>query len=97
MTTRDERQATAEAMTGAYVPALEKLHTLIERRPDDMDLTYLALQVMYRVRQETGSLSDADRDHFVRTTLPATSRQRARRPRSSAAGSSTWKGPSHAS
>ena len=44
--TRDERQATAEAMTGAYVPALEKLHTLLDRRPDDMDLTYLALQVI---------------------------------------------------
>jgi tetratricopeptide (TPR) repeat protein len=63
--TRDERQATAEAMTGAYVPALEKLNGLIDRRPDDMDLTYLALQVMYRVRQETGSLSQADRDRFV--------------------------------
>jgi tetratricopeptide (TPR) repeat protein len=62
---RDERQATAEAMTGAYVPALEKLHGLIERRPDDLDLTYLALQVMYRVRQETGSLSEADRARFV--------------------------------
>jgi VWFA-related protein len=62
---RDERQATAEAMTGAYVPALEKLHGLIERRPDDMGLTYLALQVMYRLRQETGSLGDADRDRFA--------------------------------
>ena len=61
---RDERQATAEAMTGAYSPALEKLHDLIERRPDDMDLTYLALQVMYRVRQESGVISDADRQHF---------------------------------
>lgn len=62
---RDERQATAEAMTGAYVPALEKLHGLIDRRSEDMDLTYLALQVMYRVRQETGSLSETDRDRFV--------------------------------
>ena len=61
---RDERQATAEAMTGAYSPALEKLHDLIARRPDDMDLTYLALQVMYRVRQESGAISDADRQHF---------------------------------
>jgi len=62
---RDERQATAEAMTGAYVPALETLHELLERRPEDMDLTYLALQVMYRLRQETGSLSDPDRERFV--------------------------------
>ena len=61
---RDERQATAEAMTGAYSPALEKLHDLIARRPDDMDLTYLALQVMYRVRQESGAISDDDRRHF---------------------------------
>jgi VWFA-related protein len=63
--TRDERLATAEAMTGAYVPALEKLHLLIERRPEDMDLTFLALQVMYRVRQETGALTAADRERFV--------------------------------
>jgi VWFA-related protein len=62
---RDERQATAEAMTGAYVPALEKLHGLIAERPDDMDLTYLALQVMYRLRQETGTLPDPDRERFV--------------------------------
>jgi VWFA-related protein len=62
---RDERQATAEAMTGAYVPALETLHELLERRPEDMDLTYLALQVMYRLRQETGSLSEPDRERFV--------------------------------
>jgi hypothetical protein len=61
---RDERQATAEAMTGAYSPALEKLHDLIARRPDDIDLTYLALQVMYRVRQESGAISDADRQRF---------------------------------
>ena len=88
--TRDERQATAEAMTGAYVPALEKLHGLIERRPDDMDLTYLALQVMYRVRQETGSLTEDDRDRFVtyanRYTAAKGSAGRARRAR----GSSTW-------
>jgi tetratricopeptide (TPR) repeat protein len=61
---RDERQATAEAMTGAYSPALEKLHDLIDRRPNDMDLIYLALQVMYRVRQESGAISDEDRRHF---------------------------------
>lgn len=62
---RDERQATAEAMTGAYAPALEKLHALIERRPADIDLLYLALQVMYRVRQESGALGESDRAHFV--------------------------------
>jgi hypothetical protein len=47
------------------VPALEKLHGLLERRRDDMDLLYLALQVMYRLRQETGTLADADRDRFI--------------------------------
>jgi len=62
---RDERQATAEAMTGAYAPALEKLHALIERRPSDIDLLYLALQVMYRVRQESGALGESDRAHFA--------------------------------
>jgi hypothetical protein len=61
---RDERQATAEAMTGAYAPALEKLYALIERRPSDIDLLYLALQVMYRVRQESGALGESDRAHF---------------------------------
>ncbi|MEZ5285617.1 MAG: VWA domain-containing protein [Vicinamibacterales bacterium] len=64
-TAREERQATAEAMTGAYVPALERLHALIEQRPDDMDLTFLALQVMYRIRQETGALGGADRERFA--------------------------------
>ena len=29
-----------------------------------MDLTYLALQVMYRVRQESGAIPDEDRRHF---------------------------------
>jgi len=62
---RDERQATAEAMTGAYAPALEKLHTLIEKRPADLDLLYLALQVMYRVRQESGALNDSDSGRFA--------------------------------
>lgn len=62
---RDERQATAEAMTGAYSPALEKLHVLIEKRPADLDLLYLALQVMYRMRQETGVLNDADSVRFA--------------------------------
>jgi VWFA-related protein len=63
---RDERQATAEAMTGAYAPALDKLHALIEKRPDDLDLAYLALQVMYRVRQESGPLGEEDRARFAR-------------------------------
>jgi VWFA-related protein len=63
--TRDERQAVAEAMTGAYVPALEKIHDLLERRSDDLDLTFLALQVMYRLRQEAGSLPETDRAKFV--------------------------------
>jgi VWFA-related protein len=62
---RDERQAVAEAMTGAYVPALEKIHDLLERRQDDMDLTFLALQVMYRLRQEAGSLPEGDRAKFA--------------------------------
>jgi VWFA-related protein len=63
---RDERQATAEAMTGAYAPALEKLHGLLEKQPDDLDLAFLALQVMYRVRQESGPLNDEDKARFAR-------------------------------
>ena len=62
---RDERQATAEAMTGSYVPALERLNELIERKPDDRRLLYLALQVMYRLRQEMGPLNDESRARFA--------------------------------
>lgn len=62
---RDERQATAEAMTGAYSPALEKLHLLIEKRPADLDLLYLALQVMYRMRQESGVLNGVESARFA--------------------------------
>lgn len=62
---RDERQATAEAMTGAYSPALEKLHLLIEKRPADLDLLYLALQVMYRMRQESGVLNEVESARFA--------------------------------
>jgi hypothetical protein len=62
---RDERQATAEAMTGSYVPALERLNQLLERKPDDRRLLYLALQVMYRMRQEIGPLNDENRARFA--------------------------------
>jgi VWFA-related protein len=62
---RDERQATAEAMTGSYVPALERLNQVIERKPDDRRLLYLALQVMYRMRQEIGPLNDENRARFA--------------------------------
>jgi hypothetical protein len=62
---RDERQATAEAMTGSYVPALERLNEVIERKPDDRRLLYLALQVMYRMRQEIGPLNDENRARFA--------------------------------
>ncbi len=62
---RDLRQATAEAMTGAYTPALEKLHVLLDKQEDDLDLTFLALQVMYRARQESGAIGEVDSAKFA--------------------------------
>ena len=55
-----------------------------------MDLTYLALQVMYRVRQESGVISDADREHFEDYAERYIAAKGPRR-RSSARGSSTCK------
>ena len=40
-------------------------HALLERRHDDVDLLCLALQVMYRLRQENGVLPDANRARFA--------------------------------
>jgi VWFA-related protein len=45
---RLRRVATAQAMIGQYEPALDTLHALLDEQPDDLDLLYVALQVLYR-------------------------------------------------
>jgi hypothetical protein len=45
---RLRRVATAQAMLGQFEPALTTLHALLARRADDIDLLFVALQVMYR-------------------------------------------------
>ena len=93
--TRDERQATAEAMTGAYVPALEKLHAPHRAAPGrhGPDLPRPAGDVP---GSPGDGLAHRRRSRSLRRyTPPAIPRQRARRPRWSAAGSGTWKSPSH--
>ena len=51
-------------MLGEYAPALSGLGALLERAPDDADLLFTALQVLYRVRIEDGVLDDGQRAHF---------------------------------
>jgi hypothetical protein len=49
-TDRDRRRriATAQAMIGQFEPALETLHALLTELPNDVDLLYVALQILYR-------------------------------------------------
>jgi VWFA-related protein len=50
---RQRRVAIAQAMLGRYQPALETVTALLETQPDDPDLLFVALQVLYR--QHTGT------------------------------------------
>jgi VWFA-related protein len=45
---RLRRVATAQAMLGQFGPALEALTGLLKRAPDDADLLFVAIQVLYR-------------------------------------------------
>jgi VWFA-related protein len=45
---RLRRVATGQAMLGQFEPALETLHGLLQRSPNDVDLLFVAIQVMYR-------------------------------------------------
>lgn len=45
---RLRRVATAQAMLGQFAPALETLNALLQRRADDQDLLFVAIQVLYR-------------------------------------------------
>jgi tetratricopeptide (TPR) repeat protein len=60
------RRATVQAMLGEYEPALDALTALLERTPDDPDLLFTALQVLYRVRIERGALDDDSQAQFER-------------------------------
>jgi VWFA-related protein len=45
---RLRRVATAQAMIGQFDPALEALNGLLQRSPNDADLLFVAIQVLYR-------------------------------------------------
>jgi hypothetical protein len=45
---RLRRVATAQAMLGQFEPALDALTGLLQRSPDDQDLLFVAIQVLYR-------------------------------------------------
>jgi VWFA-related protein len=45
---RLRRVATAQAMLGQFAPALEALTALLDRQPNDSDLLFVAIQVLYR-------------------------------------------------
>lgn len=45
---RLRRVATAQAMLGQFDPALEALNGLLQRSPNDADLLFVAIQVLYR-------------------------------------------------
>jgi VWFA-related protein len=61
---RQRRVAIAQAMLGRYAPALETVSALLDSQPDDADLLFVALQVMYRQHTET-PLAGADKERFA--------------------------------
>jgi hypothetical protein len=60
---RLRRVATAQAMLGQYAPALETLNQLLQRRASDLDLLFVAIQVLYR-QHLARPLSADDRARF---------------------------------
>ncbi len=60
---RITRVATAQAMLGQFGPALEALNGLLQRSPNDADLLFVAIQVLYRQHQ-TRPLAGGDRARF---------------------------------
>jgi tetratricopeptide (TPR) repeat protein len=60
---RLRRVATAQAMLGQFEPALQTINALLTRRPDDPDLLFVAIQVMYR-QHLARPLASADRARF---------------------------------
>jgi VWFA-related protein len=60
---RLRRVATAQAMLGQFDPALEALTGLLQRHPNDADLLFVAIQVMYR-QHLSRPLDDAAKRRF---------------------------------
>jgi VWFA-related protein len=60
---RLRRVATAQAMLGQFAPALEVLPTLLQKTPDDIDLLFIAVQVLYKQHADR-ALSTAERQRF---------------------------------
>jgi VWFA-related protein len=60
---RRRRVATAQAMIGQFEPALEILHALLTEQPNDVDLLYVTLQVLYR-QHLARPLDAAERTRF---------------------------------
>jgi VWFA-related protein len=60
---RMRRVATAQAMLGQFDPALESLTGLLQRSPNDTDLLFVAIQVMYR-QHLARPLDEAGRKRF---------------------------------
>jgi tetratricopeptide (TPR) repeat protein len=60
---RLRRVVTAQAMLGQFAPALETLDALLKRQPGDVDLLFVAIQVLYR-QHLARALPAADRTRF---------------------------------
>jgi tetratricopeptide (TPR) repeat protein len=66
---RLRREATAEAMLGAYDTALPKLQQLLGTQEGDQNLLFLAVQVLYRLHAEGSGLTASQQalfDDYVR-------------------------------
>jgi tetratricopeptide (TPR) repeat protein len=61
---RRRRVAVAQAMLGQYATALETVTDLLRTNPDDVDLLFVALQVLYR-RHTDAPLAAEDRQRFA--------------------------------
>ncbi len=61
---RRRRVAMAQAMLGQFAPALEAVSALLERQPNDTDLLFVALQVLYRRHTDT-PLGEAEKKRFA--------------------------------
>src|SRR5690606_15067114 len=60
---RLRRVVTAQAMLGQFGPALETLNGLLQRSPNDVDLLFVAIQVLYR-QHLSRPLEPVDRKRF---------------------------------
>jgi tetratricopeptide (TPR) repeat protein len=61
---RHRRVAIAQAMLGEYGVALEGVNALLAKSPDDLDLLFVALQVLYQ-RHAESPLAGPDKTRFA--------------------------------